>query len=116
MDMIEYHAPWRHFCLSSAYENVQSPQNEEYEAPSFVDMTDYTHPVTAFVLNASGEQLEAFGYLNKWMQHYGIRFCNSDSCECEDTEVFQGALQFASQRLSMSDQHFSMSDQRPDIK
>ncbi|AKB19862.1 MULTISPECIES: hypothetical protein [unclassified Methanosarcina] len=73
------------------------------------DSSDYTHPITAFVLNASGEQLEAFGYLNKWMQHYGIRFCNSDSCECEHTEAFQGALQFAGQRLSMA-------DQRPDIK
>jgi len=111
MDLIEYHAPWRHFCRSSAYEYVQSPQKEEYEAPSFVDITDYTHPVITFVLNASGEQLEAFGYLNKWMQHYGIKFCNSNSRECEDTEALQGALQFASQRLSIADQHISMEDQ-----
>lgn len=112
MDIDEYHAAWRRFCRPSVYEKVQCTQDEECVMPgfvgpaeeecvmsSFVDTDDYTHPITAFVLNASDEQLEAFGYLDHWMRHYGIRFCNSDSCECEHTEAFYGALRFASQRL-----------------
>ncbi|WP_440948500.1 hypothetical protein ACSAZL_09875 [Methanosarcina sp. T3] len=99
MNIDEYHAAWRRFCRPSVYEKVQSTQEEECVMPSFVDTDDYTHPITAFVLNASDEQLEAFSYLDQWMQHYGIRFCNSDSCECEHTEAFYGALRFASQRL-----------------
>ncbi|WP_048182994.1 hypothetical protein [Methanosarcina siciliae] len=125
MDIDEYHAAWRRFCRPSVYEKVQCTQDEECVMSSFVntaeeecvmssfvntaeeecvmssfvDTDDYTHPITAFVLNASDEQLEAFSYLDQWMQQYGIRFCNSDSCECEHTEVFHGALRFASQRL-----------------
>jgi len=100
MDVVEQHAVWRRFCRPSVYEDVQSTQEEEYVIPSFADTTDSTHPITAFVLNASDEQLEAFGYLNQWMQHYGIRFINSDSCECEHTEALHGALQLAGQRLN----------------
>ncbi|MFY1111788.1 MAG: hypothetical protein AB3K77_08935 [Methanosarcinaceae archaeon] len=99
MEIEEHHAAWRRFCRPSVYEEVQSTQEEECVISSFIDTTDSAHPITAFVLNASDEQLEAFGYLNQWMQHYGIRFCNSDSCECEHTEVFHGALRLAGQRL-----------------